>query len=128
MNAPKWIKPLFVVVGLYDGVLGILFLAIPFQLFKLFNVTPPNHIGYVQFPAMLLIVFAIMFFNVAIDPASNRNLIFYGILLKFAYCSIILYYWFLHQMPYMWVPFAYFDLACMIAFIFAYKVTRESAA
>ena len=122
MNIPKWIRPLFVAIGLYDGVLGIIFLAWPLQLFDLYGVVPPNHIGYVQFPAMLLIVFAIMFFSIARNPVGNRNLILYGILLKFSYCSIILFYWFLHSIPSMWVPFAYFDFACMIAFMFAYRL------
>ena len=29
MNVPKWISPLFWIAALYDGVLGILFLAAP---------------------------------------------------------------------------------------------------
>jgi hypothetical protein len=125
MNIPKWIRPLFVAIGLYDGILGIIFLTIPFQLFNAYGVTPPNHIGYVQFPAILLMVFAIMFFNIARDPIANRNLILYGILLKFSYCSVVLYYWFLQRIPSMWVPFAYFDFASMIAFIIAYRITHK---
>ena len=127
MNIPKWIRPLFFVVGLYDGILGILFLVTPLQLFKLCNVTPPNHIGYVQFPAMLLIVFAIMFFKIARGPIANRSLIPYGIMLKFAYCSVVFYYSLLGQIPSIWVPFAYFDFVCMIAFIIAHKKLGSAA-
>ena len=41
--------------------LGLVFLLSPGWVFHAFAVTPPNHMGYVQFPAALLIVFAIMF-------------------------------------------------------------------
>lgn len=119
MTIPRWIKPFFVVAGLYDAILGLLFLIIPLQLFKIANISPPNHTGYVQFPALLLIIFAIMFFNIAKDPISNKNLIMYGILLKLSYCSIVFTYKIMGQMPWMWMPFAYFDLAFLAVFIIA---------
>jgi len=89
----RWIKPFFIIAALYDGILGILFLMVPTQLFNAAKIVPPNHIGYVQFPAMLLVLFAIMFFNIARDPKANRNLILYGILLKFSYCSVVFPLW-----------------------------------
>ena len=54
MSTPKWIPPLFWLAALYDGLLGLAFLAAPGRLFDLCQVTPPNHLGYVQFPAALL--------------------------------------------------------------------------
>lgn len=121
MSSPKWIKPLFAVAGLYDGILGALFLIAPMQLFAAANITPPNHIGYVQFPAFLLIIFAVMFFNIAKDPIANKNLILYGILLKLSYCAIVFVYAMVGQMPWMWIPFAYCDLAFLVVFIVARK-------
>jgi hypothetical protein len=53
MNAPNWIRPLFWLAALYDGVLGAVFLAAPSWVFTQFNVAPPNHLAYVQFPAAL---------------------------------------------------------------------------
>ena len=52
--------------------------------------TPPNHLGYMQFPAALLIIFASMFVAVAWRPGRNANLILYGIRLKAAYCATVL--------------------------------------
>ncbi|MBL7131470.1 MAG: hypothetical protein ISS45_08745 [Candidatus Omnitrophica bacterium] len=119
MEVPKWIKPLFIVAGLYDGILAALFLIVPTQLFGAANIPLPNHLGYIQFPALLLIVFAIMFFNIARDPIANRNLILYGILLKVAYCGVIFPYWLVGNVPSIWVPFAFFDLGFLIIFIIA---------
>jgi hypothetical protein len=126
MNIPRWIKPLFVFAGLYDGILGILFLAMPIYLFNAAGVALPNHIGYVQFPAMLLIVFAILFFNIAKDPIANRNLILYGILLKVSYCSVIFPHWLMGNMPTLWVPFAFFDFAFLVIFVIVHKALKQA--
>jgi len=101
---------LFWIGGLYDGLLGLAFLIAPLEVFAYVQVEPPNHRGYVQFPAALLVVFALMFFNVARDPLRNRNLIPYGILLKVAYSAVVFYHWALSGIPWVWKPFAFIDL------------------
>ena len=65
----------------------------PARVFRMADVTPPNHWAYVQFPAALLLIFAWMFFAVARQPVGNKGLIVYGILLKAAYCGITFWYW-----------------------------------
>lgn len=124
MEVPKWIKPFYVVAALYDMILGLMFLTASNQLFNAANIALPNHIGYVQFPALLLIIFAIMFFNIARDPKANKNLIFYGILLKLSYCSVVLPHWLAGNVPILWVPFAFFDFLFMIVFVIAYRVVK----
>ena len=111
MNARAFTRGLFVVAGLYDGLLGLTFLFAWKSMFDFFGVTPPNHPGYVQFPALLLVVFGLMFLAVAADPARNRNLIPYGILLKAAYCGTVFWHWAARGIPDMWKPFAWCDLA-----------------
>jgi hypothetical protein len=126
MTVPKWIKPFYIVASLYDGILGLLFLIVPTQLFDMTRIPPPNHIGYVQFPSMLLVVFAIMFWKIARNPSRNKNLIIYGILLKVSYCSVVLSHWLVGNIPIIWVPFAVFDLCFMIGFIAALKQIKTS--
>lgn len=125
MGIPKWIKPLFITAGLYDGILATLFLIVPVQLFNAANVMLPNHLGYVQFPALLLIIFAIMFFNIARDPIANKNLVLYGILLKFSYCAVVFPYWLVGNIPSIWVPFAFFDLGFLVLFAMALKALKK---
>jgi hypothetical protein len=120
MKAKGWIWWLFVLAALYDGILGLLFLAAPGDVFERFLVAPPNHFGYVQFSAALLLIFAWMFAAVAMAPQRNRNLIPYGMGLKAAYCSLVFYYWFTIQIPTMWKPFAVADLAFLGLFLLAY--------
>lgn len=122
MGNIRFITRLFLVAAFYDGILGLLFLFAAPWVFQLCGVTPPNHFAYVQFPAALLIVFAIMFVVIARNPVPNRNLIPYGILLKVSYCSIAFFHWFTAGMPGMWKPFAIFDLIFMVLFAWAYLV------
>jgi len=122
MSVPRWISPLFWIAAAYDGVLGLLFLFAPGWPFRTFDVTPPNHMGYVQFPAALLIIFALMFGRIARDPAGNRALILYGILLKASYCGVASFYWITATLPWMWQPFVLIDLVMGVLFAAALAI------
>jgi hypothetical protein len=125
MKSRSAISALYIVAGIYDGLLGAAFLIAWSALFRYFEVTPPNHPGYVQFPALLLIIFALMFFAVAVDPVRNRNLIPYGVLLKVAYCGTVFWYWFTQGIPNMWKPFAWIDLVFAILFVWSWLQLRR---
>jgi hypothetical protein len=113
------IRILFWVAALYDGILGIAFLVAAPALFDQVGVPPPNHFGYVHFPAALLIVFALMFVAIARDPVANFRLIGYGILLKLSYCAVVAYHWLSAGVPFIWKPFAIADLVFLILFVLA---------
>lgn len=119
------IKILFYISALYDGILGLLFLLVPLSIFSMYNVTPPNHPGYVQFSAALLIIFGLMFYMIAKDPLKNYNLIIFGILLKISYCGIVFYYWLGTGIPSMWKPFAIADLVFLVLFIYTYLQLKK---
>ena len=127
MNGTSWIRILFGVAAAYDGVLGLVFLAAPGSPFERFGVPPPNHMGYVQFPAALLVVFALMFFNIARDPALRRELIVYGVLLKVSYCGVAGWYWMTASLPFMWKPFVVADVVMGALFVWAYRALAGSA-
>jgi hypothetical protein len=124
----RMVGPLFYLAALYDGVLGVAFVVNPGSVYTAFGVTPPNHWGYVQFPAALLLVFALMYLAVARNPEGNRNLIPYGIMLKVAYCAVVFGYWFTTDLPGMWKPFAVIDLVFLGLFIWAYVGIAPAAA
>ena len=120
MKRDALIRVLFVVAALYDGLLGIAFLFRAEALFEWVQVTPPNHFGYVHFPAALLIVFALMYLAVAVNPQGNRSLIPYGMLLKVSYCGVVGYHWFSAGIPSIWKPFVFYDLVFLVLFAWAY--------
>lgn len=115
------IRGLFVVAALYDGILGLLFLIAPGWAFTQYGINPPNHFGYVQFPAALLLIFGLMFFQIARDPLKQAPLILYGILLKVAYCSVTIAYWLSSDIPWIWKPFAVIDLLMLGLFAWAWS-------
>lgn len=117
----NWIKPFFVVAGLYDAVLGVAFLFFAGAIFQWFGVEPPNHVAYVTFPALLLLIFAAMFFRVAADPVKNRELILYGACLKVAYSGSAFWYQATTGVPFMWIPWAWADLVFLALFIVAWR-------
>jgi hypothetical protein len=114
------IKVLFWVSAVYDGLLGLVFLIWPLKMYEAFDVVPPNHWGYVRFPAAILLVFALMFLAIARAPRRNRNLIPYGVLLKVSYCGVVFGYWFTQGIPGMWKPFAVADVVFGVLFVWAY--------
>lgn len=120
----KWIRVLFVVAGIYESVLGLAFLAFPTWVFSLHHVEPPNHLAYIQFPALLLLVFSVMFFRIAANPVARRELILYGCGLKISYCSMTFWYQVTHGIPSMWIPWAWADLAFLVLFVLARQCLR----
>ena len=114
-----WRKPLFVIAALYDGLIGLVFLFFWRELFDRMGITPPNHGGYVQFSALLLVIFGWMFLRIARNPDANRELIDFGIALKVAYSGIVFFYELSTGVPAMWVWFAWFDVIFLILFVLA---------
>lgn len=117
----KTMKLFYVLAGLYDAVLGVGFLLFPLAIYAMYGVEPPNHLAYVQFPGMLLIIFGAMFFQISTNPAKYRGLILYGCALKVSYCSLAFYYMATSGVPAMYVPFAWADLVFLALFVLTYR-------
>ena len=121
------IRLLFATAGVYDVVIGLAFLVFGPQLFDALGTPPPNHWGYVQFGSLMLVIFGTMFFAVAYDPAANRNLILYGMMLKLSYTALVVYYWLGPDCPLMFKPFAIIDAIMFVLFLLAYAKRRAPA-
>lgn len=125
MKGP-WVKPFFVIAALYDGILGIAFLFWWPAIFVHFGVRPPNHGGYVQFPALLLLIFAAMFLRIAREPLANRALILYGVALKASYCGLVFWYDYTEGVSRMWIPFAWADAAFLVIFVAVWSMLERA--
>jgi hypothetical protein len=121
----KWIKLLFLISGIYDALLGVSFLLFGAEVFRLANVTPPNHMGYVQFPALLLILFGIMFLLIVRDPYGRREWILFGMGLKASYFGLVFWHEFLGDIPSLWIPWAWADLIFFLLFLAAWRNLRK---
>ena len=117
-------KLLFASAGVYDGLLGLAFLFRGPALFHYFQVTPPNHFGYIKFPALILVLFGAMFFQIGSDPKRYRDMIPLGMGLKVAYAGTVFYYLFNGGLPQMWIPFAWADTAFLLLFVISWLGLR----
>ncbi len=122
MKTIKGISIFYYFSAAYDGILGLVFLFFSLPIYSWYEIPPPNHIGYVHFPAALLIVFALMFISIARYPLRNRNLIPYGVLLKVSYCSTVFWHWSTVGIPDMWKSFAIFDACFGLLFVWTYII------
>ena len=122
---PPWIRPLYVIAGLYDLILGVAFVLAQGRIFAWYGVTPPNHPGYVLFGALCVILFGIAFLLIARAPERNRDLIVLGILFKLSYALPVLWYHVTSGIPSMWVPWAYADLVFAVLFLVSLQALRK---
>lgn len=124
----NWIRWLFGIAAVYDGALGLVFIFAAERVFAMFDVTPPNHYGYVQFPAFLLMVFAGMFAQIAASPMRRREWMPFGAGLKAAYSGVVFYHVLFGRIPSVWVPFAYADAVFLALFLLAWWKTKPTEA
>jgi len=119
------VRVLFIAAAIYDGLLGLVFLLFGPVVFRWVNVALANHIGYIQFPALILILFAAMFIQVARDPVRNRSLIPYGAGLKAAYAGVVFWNELATGIPAFWIPWAWADLSFLVLFLLAWNRLRS---
>ena len=120
----KITKIAYLTSAVYDFVLGLAFLVMPATIFRMVNITPPNHWGYVTFAALMLMIFGIMFYKIYENPKANKNLIPYSIMLKIAYCGVVFGYYFFDSIPCMWTLFGICDFIFLLLFIRAYRQVK----
>ena len=117
------ISLLYYIAGVYDFVIGVIFLFFGAQLFDLAGIPYPNHWGYVQFCSLMLMVFGSMFLTIGRDPIDNRNLMPFGMLLKISYVGIVSFYWSTTGCPFLFKPFVAIDFAMLVLFAMAFRAT-----
>jgi hypothetical protein len=101
----------------------LVFLLFGPSIFDAVGIERPNHFGYIHFPALLLIVFALMYGRIASDPSRWRDLIPYGIGLKVSYALVVFYHWIAGGIPMLWIPFAWLDVVFIFFFAQAWRMT-----
>lgn len=119
----KSVKRLFLAAGIYDLVLGLVFVFFFKPLYAYMQVPPPNHDAYILLPGLLVVVFGIGFLMVSADPQGGRQIMLLGVLMKLVYCGTVLGFWFSSSIPVVYLPFAWIDLLFVLGFLWAYRRT-----
>ena len=121
------VRVLFVMAAAYDGLLGLAFIVAGPQLYAYAAITPPNHWGYVHFPAGILVIFALMFLAIARRPVENRHLVIYGVLLKVCYATTVVWHEYHGGLPAMWKYFAAADMCFAALFLWSLSPIFKAA-
>ena len=115
-----WIKALFLIAGIYDIACGGVMFFASGHAFQLAGGVAPDP-GYIQFPALLVALFGIMFLRIAANPVAARELILYGMGLKACYCGVVFWYLVRGTVPFLFVPLAWTDAAFFVLFFAAWR-------
>lgn len=101
------IRALFLVAGAYNfGLAVFFFLANPMG--AAFSLT--------HFAMALLVVFAILFCNIAYSPVRYKKLIPYALLRNLAYCSIAGWFYYAGKLPLAWMIPGIVDAVLLLLF------------
>lgn len=122
------IKLLFTIAGVYDLVIGLVFLFAGGALLDGAGIPRPSHMGYLHFAALQLVIFGTMFFAIVRAPLANRNLIPFGIMLKVFYVGIVMFYWSQGDCPLLFKPFAGIDAVMLVGFVLAWRTLKGRGA
>ncbi|MBN2057827.1 MAG: hypothetical protein JW782_03420 [Candidatus Saganbacteria bacterium] len=121
-----WIRLLFAFVGCVEFVTGLSFIFLTEQVFAWTGIARITHLEYIQFPALLIMVFGLMMFAVARDPRANRRLIPYISFFKVALIGVVLYNWLTKGLSWLWLSFMWFDIVYLIGFVSAYLTLKDT--
>lgn len=114
----RWYRGLFVTSGVYDVVLGVVFLFFggwAFDLLGIRDTMPPG--GYVPLLGAFLLVIGIGYFLVARgDLWRNVDLIAVGTLYKLAYSAVAFFFWAKGEVPHIVFP-ALFGVVDAVFFV-----------
>ena len=99
MKAKDFFKLFFIVVGVYDVLLGGAFALFYKNIYAYLNIALPNHPGYIFVPALFIIAGGIGEFLIAKNPLRNVDLAIMRLLMKLSFALAVFYSYFKFGVP-----------------------------
>lgn len=99
MEKKQVFKIYFVVVGIYDVLLGGAFALFYKSIFGALSIALPNHPGYIYVPALFLISGGIGEFLIARNMLKNVDLVIMRLLMKLSFAIAVFYAYFTGGIP-----------------------------
>lgn len=98
----KYYKGLFLLVAVYDIILGIIFMFFAKSTFKLLGIPEkfPEYDGYLTLIGVYVLILGVAYYLIYKgDLQKNRDLILIGVLYKLGYCAVTFYYFIIGNIP-----------------------------
>lgn len=103
MKAKEFFKLFFLVIGIYDVLLGGAFALFYRNIYAYLNITLPNHPGYIFVPALFLMSAGIGELLIARNLLRNVDLAIVRLLMKLSFASAVFYCYFKYGVPQVFV-------------------------
>ncbi len=98
----KYYKGLFLLVAVYDLILGIVFMFFSKSTFELLGIPEklPEFDGYLTLIGVYVLILGVAYYLIYRgDLYKNRDLILIGVLYKLGYCAVTFYYFIIGDIP-----------------------------
>ncbi|OGS71092.1 MAG: hypothetical protein A3F91_10280 [Flavobacteria bacterium RIFCSPLOWO2_12_FULL_35_11] len=115
----KYYKGLFLLVAVYDIILGIIFMFFTKSTFEFLGIPEklPEFDGYLTLIGVYVLILGIAYYLIYKgDLQKNRDLILIGVLYKLGYCAVTFYYFIIGDIPHV-LFLALFGVIDFIMFI-----------
>ena len=99
MKAKDFFKAFFIVIGIYDVLLGASFALFYKEIYSYLNIALPNHPGYIYVPALFIIAGGIGEFLIARNLLRNLDLAMLRLLMKLSFALAVFYSYFKFGVP-----------------------------
>lgn len=117
MKKDLFFKNLFLIAAVYDFVLGILFFFFYKSILNYFNIPVPEIPAYLQMCAAFVIAIGMGYYFVYKNLYKNIDLVKLGIVYKFAYSFVVIYFYLTGLDYLIFLILAICDIIFMILFI-----------
>ncbi|MFH1505747.1 MAG: hypothetical protein ABIE94_02045 [archaeon] len=116
-NKDGLFKVMFLIAGIYDFILGILFFFFYVPIYTVLNITLPTYPSYLQMAAAFVIAMGIGYYLVYKNLYRNIDLVKLGIVYKAVYSALTAYFYFtgVANIAFLW--FAIIDAVFFVLFI-----------
>jgi hypothetical protein len=112
-------RAFFLIAAIYDYVLGIAFFFFYRPIFEALDIALPNNTSYIHITAAFVFVQGIGYWFVYQDPRANVGIVKLGVVYKFVYSALALYYLAIGQLLHsVFLVFGALDVLFLIGFVF----------
>lgn len=99
MKMKNFFKAFFIVIGIYDILLGGSFVLFYKNIYTYLNIILPNHPGYIYVPALFIIAGGVGEFLIARNLLRNVDLAILRLLMKLSFALTVFYCYFKFGIP-----------------------------
>ncbi|MEE9573130.1 MAG: hypothetical protein V3W20_08795 [Candidatus Neomarinimicrobiota bacterium] len=122
MRNKKFYSGVFIIAALYDFILGITFFLFYKPIYAMFNMPLPQEPAYLHAAAGFVFAQGLLYYYVYKDLKRNVDIVKVGLLYKFVYIGVAIYYIAINQIPHPTYPvFALLDIVFVWLFILYLK-------